>query len=76
MTMVSFLNLLNLCSNNDIAVCETFQEQLIIEAEELNTSSYMDEFGHVEGVSFCIHQCENTFQDKCVAVRMDLDKNL
>ena len=73
--MVSFLNLLTSCNNSNIAVCETYQEQFTIEDETLNHTSVLKDFAHVEGVNYCIHQCDNIYQDTCVAVHLDVDKN-
>ena len=57
----------------DIAVCQSYQDHFIIEAEETHTASALVNSELGSGISYCINQCESTYQDTCVAVLIDVD---
>ena len=69
---VSFIIMPTL-SNCNISVCESYQEQFTIEAEEILKKSALVNNELEHGISYCIDQCENYHRDSCVAVQMDLD---
>ena len=57
-----------------IVVCELYQDQFTIEAEETVKTHALVNKELEQGISYCIKQCETTHRESCVAVHMDLEK--
>ena len=58
--------------NCDIAVCEAYQRQFEIEANETEKQSALVNNELEDGINYCIDQCETTHFDSCVAVEVDI----
>ena len=52
-------------------MCESYQEEFTIEAEETRKSHALVDKELEDGISYCIKQCETKHHDSCVAVHMD-----